>query len=111
MQPLEGVFRFSEIAGIGHTRTIAVRQAGLQAYINAYLRSRRDVVKATFRLHRELYIVAICAFEEPRPLNLLDRERFDGTCPHETHGANACPVGERSEERRVGKECRARWSP
>ena len=22
-----------------------------------------------------------------------------------------CPYGERSEERRVGKECRSRWSP
>ena len=24
---------------------------------------------------------------------------------------NACRVGTRSEERRVGKECRSRWSP
>ena len=28
-------------------------------------------------------------------------------CP----GCGGCPAGTRSEERRVGKECRSRWSP
>ena len=27
------------------------------------------------------------------------------------HGAGQCLVAMRSEERRVGKECRSRWSP
>src|SRR5256885_377305 len=27
------------------------------------------------------------------------------------HGASACGLAFRSEERRVGKECRSRWSP
>ena len=31
---------------------------------------------------------------------------YDATNEHD-----ACGVGMRSEERRVGKECRSRWSP
>ena len=30
---------------------------------------------------------------------------------HRTHGAYLAKGGDRSEERRVGKECRSRWSP
>src|SRR6266545_1107068 len=33
----------------------------------------------------------------------------DDASPH--HGADSMRGGERSEERRVGKECRSRWSP
>src|SRR2546430_7326964 len=37
--------------------------------------------------------------------------RLDGRATGERRREALQPVGERSEERRVGKECRSRWSP
>src|SRR5256885_3961676 len=43
----------------------------------------------------------------------IDDERVRGVDPGEDLdlGAEIAPLGDRSEERRVGKECRSRWSP
>src|SRR3712207_1227332 len=50
----------------------------------------------------------------PRPNTTIEKLselkpvfRPDGTVT----AGNACPLNDRSEERRVGKECRSRWSP
>ena len=37
--------------------------------------------------------------------------RLSGTCGDHTVRVKALHIYERSEERRVGKECRSRWSP
>ena len=44
--------------------------------------------------------------EEPKPVQLASKF-FKPTCKH----AAKPPSSDRSEERRVGKECRSRWSP
>src|SRR3712207_9526721 len=50
----------------------------------------------------------------PRPGTMLEAVsalkpafRVNGTVT----AGNCCPLNDRSEERRVGKECRSRWSP
>src|SRR2546430_17079894 len=48
--------------------------------------------------HRVLQVLVIFRFDEIAPLNA-------------EHRAAAIAGAERSEERRVGKECRSRWSP
>src|SRR5256885_8982554 len=40
----------------------------------------------------------------------MDKENF-GHCTNAAECTEACPKEIRSEERRVGKECRSRWSP
>ena len=41
----------------------------------------------------------------------LEKYRFDGSRDLAAEAPVACVRAERSEERRVGKECRSRWSP
>ena len=53
-----------------------------------------------FCYHKKLSIVASCR------MCLVDVEKAPKPVP-----ACATPVRSRSEERRVGKECRSRWSP
>src|SRR2546430_13085003 len=49
------------------------------------------------------------------PISEIDRWRSPGQVRHEAvdgeRAARADPAAPRSEERRVGKECRSRWSP
>src|SRR3712207_9458140 len=51
--------------------------------------------------------------ESRKPLPLILNFRYKkGTSSHENgQWKNATPKKPRSEERRVGKECRSRWSP
>src|SRR5690554_3304640 len=51
------------------------------------------------------FLDARSVFQSCRPVSLLPRERSEGLA------ANGHLVRIRSEERRVGKECRSRWSP
>src|SRR2546422_10626903 len=46
-----------------------------------------------------------------RDRDRAERRAAAGDREWRTAPAPECPVGERSEERRVGKECRSRWSP
>ena len=46
-----------------------------------------------------------------RDLPVSDIWGFEGTVPGPTIEAERGQVAMRSEERRVGKECRSRWSP
>ena len=49
--------------------------------------------------------------EEPLSLAVIDRGALiEGLADHPAEILNTLP-GLRSEERRVGKECRSRWSP
>src|SRR5690349_13490788 len=60
---------------------------------------------ATMRSSSAVVVVLVAAGAADHDLVLLDRD---------LHGAVAGPVlgvDGRSEERRVGKECRSRWSP
>ena len=59
------------------------------------------IIMDGFGLRKETEGNAIAAAKHP---NL---DRLWATCPHTQIGAS----GLRSEERRVGKECRSRWSP
>ena len=48
----------------------------------------------------------------PHPEEVLimaDKYKSPELCNY--YCSNQCPIGQRSEERRVGKECRSRWSP
>ena len=47
-------------------------------------------------------------FADLYDINILGSLSFKGTTPEERYGNN---LRSRSEERRVGKECRSRWSP
>ena len=55
--------------------------------------------------------------QPPTPLGAMDRYRVwapsAGAVEIRVDGTvhTMAPAGERSEERRVGKECRSRWSP
>src|SRR5256885_9371999 len=49
--------------------------------------------------------VVAASTERTRLLELLQMQTDEGPCPECFH------TGQRSEERRVGKECRSRWSP
>src|SRR2546429_8697897 len=64
---------------------------------------------------------AILTFQTGTPISLVSggnleggTQRPDVICPQVSSGISyhaAASTGERSEERRVGKECRSRWSP
>src|SRR2546421_8401875 len=46
-----------------------------------------------------------------RTQRVLDRARIDVLAAHDEHVVEPTVEPARSEERRVGKECRSRWSP
>src|SRR6266404_7810992 len=46
-----------------------------------------------------------------RSLARRSRDRSVVACPLAHRSNHSCPHAQRSEERRVGKECRSRWSP
>src|SRR5258707_6557944 len=48
---------------------------------------------------------------DPKQLGRFQREARSAAKLHHTNIVPVFGVGERSEERRVGKECRSRWSP
>ena len=48
--------------------------------------------------------MAILAFQKPDKVLMLEADNFFGKFEFR-------PLEPRSEERRVGKECRSRWSP
>src|ERR1017187_3622082 len=52
------------------------------------------------------YSIASLLVSPPAPLSLV-RNRFMTALPP----LPSCPSTDRTEERRVGKECRSRWSP
>src|SRR2546430_15745426 len=92
-------------------RVTACAQRTLQStgiYQNAYFRTLQDRTMSLegFRASQEQFFFAVTFF--PRPMAALvgripnPRARLDIL-----HNL----VEERSEERRVGKECRSRWSP
>src|SRR5258705_10324448 len=43
--------------------------------------------------------------------NMQESDYDDGNCDGQVEEEDPAPRGVRSEERRVGKECRSRWSP
>src|SRR2546429_3648621 len=69
----------------------------------------------------DLSASAILTFQTGTPISLVSggnleggTQRPDVICPQVSSGISyhaAASTGERSEERRVGKECRSRWSP
>src|SRR5207302_8646456 len=74
------------------------------------LRSSRSSYFATFR-HQLTILSKTDALDEEKWLNMLgtfvkDWFRYES---HFVHGRDS--LVDRSEERRVGKECRSRWSP
>src|SRR5256714_5861964 len=64
---------------------------------------------------RTLYLVyeayAPMAISELKKLGAQAHEKFDIAHLGIVHRTGRLEIGERSEERRVGKECRSRWSP
>src|SRR5205823_10180300 len=94
-----------------HTRSVSAfllnRSSDLNASVfDLSLRSSRSSYFATFR-HQLTILSKTDALDEEKWLNMLgtfvkDWFRYES---HFVHGRD------RSEERRVGKECRSRWSP
>ena len=69
---------------------------------------------ATVGASRRLALVVIARDEAPRIARLLDSVRpwVDEMLVLDTGSADdTAGIAARSEERRVGKECRSRWSP
>ena len=50
-------------------------------------------------------------FDSPGQLIITETDEFSAVCPFSGLPDLAYVKIERSEERRVGKECRSRWSP
>ena len=89
--------------------------------INGFGRIGRNVLRALLDRDSDLELVAVNDLTEPAALARL--LAFDSTAgrlgrPVEAEddaivvdGHRVAVLAERSEERRVGKECRSRWSP
>src|SRR2546430_16408616 len=70
------------------------------------LRDAGDFVELTWEDHR-LFLAELSAFHEVHDADVAAPPKF----PLANVRVMVANVDDRSEERRVGKECRSRWSP
>ena len=70
--------------------------------------SKDDLARLT-RLCHTVHTTSLCGLGQTAPNPVLTTMRYFEDEYHAHVDAHTCPA--RSEERRVGKECRSRWSP
>ena len=114
------------LEGIRHPSAAPERHRAARDYIASALRTlglRVDLAPFSFRGHTYHNVVGGVPGSDARRPRLLIGAHFDSTAHTPGADDNASGVAallecarlvasrERSEERRVGKECRSRWSP
>src|SRR2546425_8521524 len=81
------------------------------------LEGRRDIPQTLLGLLEQVFrnshrlIIEPCRARDEDPLPIDDRPRIADLSLERRAGADEPTIHRRSEERRVGKECRSRWSP
>src|SRR5215212_11408391 len=93
------------------TLTSALPEAtpGTQVRLQGWVHRRRELAKLTFLVIRDRAGLAQVVL--PAGTEVPPEETPVEVCGTATRSAQAPAGVDRSEERRVGKECRSRWSP